>query len=70
VRAGRPQFDSWQCNVFLFSTSSRPVVAHPASRPMIPGAFSLRVKWPGGEADLSPPSSAEVKNGGAVPYLY
>jgi hypothetical protein len=28
----------------------------------IPGALSLGVKWPGREADHSPPSSAEVKN--------
>jgi len=28
----------------------------------VPGALSLRVKWPGREADHSPSSSAEVKN--------
>jgi hypothetical protein len=28
----------------------------------VPGALSLGIKWPGREADLSPPSSAEVKN--------
>jgi hypothetical protein len=27
----------------------------------IPGALSMGVKWPGGEADNSPPSSSEVK---------
>jgi hypothetical protein len=27
----------------------------------VPGALSLGVKWPGREADHSPPSSAEVK---------
>jgi hypothetical protein len=27
---------------------------------------SLGVKWPGHGADLLPPSSAEVKNGGAI----
>jgi hypothetical protein len=27
----------------------------------VPGAVSLRVKWPEREADRSPPSSAEVK---------
>jgi hypothetical protein len=31
------------------------------------GDFSLRVKQLGREADYSPPSSAEVKNGGAIP---
>jgi hypothetical protein len=33
----------------------------------VPGSFSLRVKRHGREADHSPPSSAEVKNGGAIP---
>jgi hypothetical protein len=28
---------------------------------LVPGALSLGVKWPGREADHSPPSSAEVK---------
>jgi hypothetical protein len=28
----------------------------------VPGALSWGVKWPGREADHSPPSSAEVKN--------
>jgi hypothetical protein len=28
----------------------------------VPGALSLGLKWPGHEADLSPPSSVEVKN--------
>jgi hypothetical protein len=27
------------------------------------------LSWPGREADHSPPSSAEVKNGGAIPPL-
>jgi hypothetical protein len=33
------------------------------------GALSLGVKWPRREADHSSPSSAEVKNGGAIPPL-
>jgi hypothetical protein len=33
----------------------------------VPGALSLGVKWPGREADHSPLSSAELKNGGAIP---
>jgi hypothetical protein len=33
------------------------------------GFVSLRVKWQGSEVDHSPPSSAEVKNGGAIPPL-
>jgi len=37
--------------------------AHLASYPMVPGALYLGVKRPGREADHSPPSSAEVKEG-------
>jgi hypothetical protein len=32
-------------------------------------ALSPGVYWPGQEANYSPPSSAEVKNGGAIPPL-
>jgi hypothetical protein len=35
----------------------------------VPGALSLGVKRLGQEADHSPPSSAEVNNGGAIPQL-
>jgi hypothetical protein len=35
----------------------------------IPGVISAGVKRPGHEADRSPPSSAEVRNGGAIPPL-
>jgi hypothetical protein len=35
------------------------------SRNLLPG-----VKWPVHEADHSPPSSAEAKNGGAIPQLW
>jgi hypothetical protein len=35
----------------------------------LPGAISPRVKRPEHEADHSPPSSAEVKNGRAIPPL-
>jgi hypothetical protein len=35
----------------------------------VPGAFSLGVKRPGREADYSPPTSAEFKNGGAIPPI-
>jgi hypothetical protein len=34
-----------------------------------PGALSSGVKRPWREADSSPPSSAKVKNGGAIPPL-
>jgi hypothetical protein len=37
--------------------------AHLASYPMGTGALSPGVKWQEREADHSPPSSAEVKNG-------
>jgi hypothetical protein len=33
------------------------------------GLFPWRVKWQGHEADHSPPYSAEVKNGRAIPPL-
>jgi hypothetical protein len=35
--------------------------AHPASYPRLLGDLSLGGKWPGREADHSPPSSAEAK---------
>jgi hypothetical protein len=47
---------------FLFSTLSRQALG-PIQPPMqwVPGALSPGVKWPGPEADYSPPTSAEVK---------
>jgi hypothetical protein len=55
---------------FLFYTSSRPDLG-PTQPPIqwVPGAASLRVQRRGREADHSPKSSAEVKNGGATPPL-
>jgi hypothetical protein len=61
------------CNIFqypLFVTASRTALG--STQPPIqwvPGAFSLEVKWPGREADRSPPSSAEVKEWVAL-YLH
>jgi len=52
----------WGLRIFLFNTTSR--TAHGPTQPpiqWIPGALSLGVKWPGHEADHSPPSSAEIK---------
>jgi hypothetical protein len=49
--------------IFLLTTASRPILG--ATQPhiqRIPEALSLGVKWPGREADRSPPSIAEVKN--------
>jgi hypothetical protein len=44
--------------------------AHPAFYPMgTGGQFSQGVKQPGHEADNSSPSSAEIKNVGAIPPL-
>jgi len=49
--------------MFLLSTASRPALG-PTQPPTqwVAGALSPEVKWPGREADNSPPSSAEVKN--------
>jgi hypothetical protein len=51
--------------IFVFSLTSRPALGliQPPIQ-VIPGAM-----WPRREADHSPPSSAEVKNGGAIPPL-
>jgi hypothetical protein len=55
---------------FLIFTASRPVLG--STQPPIqwvPGVLSPRVKQQGHEADHSPLSSAEVRNGGAIPPL-
>jgi len=46
----------------LFTTISRPALGptQPSVK-YVSGAHTLGVKWPGLEADHSPPSSAEVK---------
>jgi hypothetical protein len=52
------------------STASRPaLVPTQPSVQWVPGALSLGVKQLGREADHSSPSSAEVKNGEAIPPL-
>jgi hypothetical protein len=50
-------------SIFLFTTASRPALG-PTQPPIqcVPGTLSLRVKWPGREADRSPPSCAKIKN--------
>jgi hypothetical protein len=60
--------DPYRGKSFLFPTRSRPALG-PAQPPIqwVPEAISLGVKRPGREPDHSPPSSAEVKNGGAIP---
>jgi hypothetical protein len=52
-----------QCTIFLFSIASRPVLG-PTQPPIrcVPGG-----KWQEREADHSPPSSAEVSKGRAIP---
>jgi hypothetical protein len=59
-----------QGKFIIFSTMSRPAVGptQPAIKWM-PMAISLSLHRPGRETDHSHPSSAEVKNGGAVPSL-
>jgi hypothetical protein len=72
LRAGRPRDQSWgpgRGKFFLLSMSSKPVLGptQPAIQWLqraLPG-----VKQPRREADHSPPSSAEVKNCGAVTPL-
>jgi hypothetical protein len=58
--------------IYVYSTASRPT-PRPTQPPIqgVHGAFSLRVKRPGCEADHSRTriTSAEVKNGGAIPPL-
>jgi hypothetical protein len=50
--------------MFFFATASRPALG-PTQTPieLVPEALTLGVKQPGREADHSPKSSAEVKNG-------
>jgi hypothetical protein len=44
--------------------------AHPASYSVGASADSMGVMGQGHESDHSPPSTAEVKNGGAIPSLH
>jgi hypothetical protein len=56
-------FNSQQgLGIFLFTTASRTALG-PTQPPIqwVPRALSLGVKQPGSDANLSPPSSAEVK---------
>jgi hypothetical protein len=56
--------------IFLYSTVSGPAL-WPIQPPIkrVPGALFAGAKQPGREADRSPTSSAEVKNGGAIPPI-
>jgi hypothetical protein len=71
LRAGRLGFDSRHGKISLFSIASRPALE--STQPPIqwvPGAIPTELKRLGLEADHSPPSSAEVKNGGSIPPLH
>jgi hypothetical protein len=51
-----------ELGIFLFTTASRPALGPTQpSIQWVPGALSLGVKRPRGEADYSRPSSGEVK---------
>jgi hypothetical protein len=63
--AGWPGFDSWEGQDIFLYTMSRPTL----ERTQPPIQWYQGVEQPGHEADHSPPSSAEVKNGGAIPPL-
>jgi hypothetical protein len=67
LRTGRRVFDSRQVQDSLFSTSSRSAL-RPTQTPVqsVSGALSLGAKGQVREADHSPPSSAEIKKGGAI----
>jgi hypothetical protein len=65
-------FDSRQGHeIFLYSTASRPALG-PTCSPLklVPGDLSPGLKQTGREADYSPPSSGDVKNGGVIPPLH
>jgi hypothetical protein len=71
LRAERPEFYTREGQViFLYSTASR-LALEPTYPPIqwVPVVLYSGVKRPGCEADHSPPSCVEVKNGGAVSAL-
>jgi hypothetical protein len=70
LRNGRPGFDSRQGQDFsLLHNVQTDSGAHPAFSPMGTGGDFPGAKWPGREADHSPPSNAEIKNDGVIPPL-
>jgi hypothetical protein len=62
-------FDSWQGRGSSLHNGHTGPGVHPVSSHCVPGTLYPGVKRPAREADHSPPSSAEVKNGGAIPPL-
>jgi hypothetical protein len=67
---GLSRFESQTDNIFLFFMVFKPVLG-PTQLPVqwVPGAISQWIKWLGLETEHSPPSSSEVKNGGAISSL-
>ena len=55
--------------VFLYSKFSRPAVQLVQSLNLWVSSLTPEVNWPWLETDTSLPSSAKVKNGGAIPLL-
>jgi hypothetical protein len=72
LRAGRSGSDSRQRQeTFLYSGSTPAPGPSQSLIQWVPGTFSAGVKRSWREADDSPPFSAEIKNGGAIPlFLY
>jgi hypothetical protein len=68
------RFPAWTGNFSLRHRLHTGSGAHPASFPMGTGRSFSGVKWPGREADYSPPSGAEVKNAWSCiftpPYMF
>jgi hypothetical protein len=79
-RAGKAQLVSYRLDgggsipdrgkICLLSIAYRPALG-PTQPPIqrVLGGFFSGLNWPGREADQSPPSSAEIKNGGVTPSL-
>jgi hypothetical protein len=53
--------------IFLFSTTSKSSLGPTHPIQWAPQTISLKMYWPGREADHSPSASAEVIRGGAIP---
>jgi hypothetical protein len=60
-RRSRLRFPAGAGNFSLNHRVQNSSGAYPAPYPMGTRGYFLRVKWPGREADHSPPSSAEVE---------
>jgi hypothetical protein len=69
VPDGRGSFTAGT-RIVLLSTASRLAVRPTHTRAQWdPGTLSPEVRRPGSEVDSSPPPSAEVRNGAAIPPL-